>query len=314
MTIIENIKNKIIQYDTIIIHRHARPDMDAVGSQYGLKLLLEKNYPTKKIYVVGDCNSMCYLAKMDTIPDDMYEGALVIITDVAVSHMISDKRFSLAKERIIIDHHRNNTDVSDVSIVYSDPNFASAAEMIVHMAKTLKWDVTKEAATYLYGGMVTDTGRFMFLNHASQTFALAAYITSFEPDIQPFYDYIYTETLERRQAKNLFSNFNVTKHGVAYRKNTKEMVKQSGLDFQSVSRGMVNQMAGIKEIPIWLSFTEDESNQVIVGEFRSRGITIVDIAKAYGGGGHNNACGASLKDWETVDRMIKAFDERAKQL
>lgn len=312
MVIINDIKSKIENYDTIIIHRHSRPDMDAIGSQYGLKLILEENYPSKNIYVVGDCNTMCYKAVMDVIDDVIYKDALVIITDVAVTHMISDNRYTLAKERIIIDHHRNDTDVDDVSIFYKDANFASAAEMIVNIAKQLKWHITGKAATYLYGGMVTDTGRFMYLNNAAQTFELASYITSFNPDIQSFYQFIYTEPLEKRLAKNLFTTFDITKHGVAYRKNTKDIIKQSGLDFQSVSRGMVNQMAGIKEIPIWVSFTEDEENNRIVGEFRSRDITIVDIAKNYGGGGHNNACGASFSDWEAVDQIIKDFDERAK--
>ena len=311
---ITNIKKKIEAYDTIIIHRHSRPDMDAIGSQYGLSLLLKENYPEKTIYVVGDCNHMCYKATMDDIGETAYEGALAIITDVAVTRMISDDRYRLAKERIVIDHHQNDTDVEDVSIFYSDPNFASAAEMIVFIARALKWDITPEAATYLFGGMVTDTGRFMFLSNPSQTFELASYITSFHPDIQDFYQHIYTETLDKRKAKNLFSTFELTKNNVAYRKNTADLVEASGLDFQSVSRGMVNQMAGIKEIPIWLSFTEDVENQVIVGEFRSRDITIVDIAKNYGGGGHNNACGASFKDWETVDQIIKDFDERAKNI
>lgn len=311
MTIINEIARKIETYDTIIIHRHSRPDMDAIGSQYGLKLLLEKNYPNKTIYVVGDCNKMCFKATMDDIEDMAYKGALAIITDVAVKRMINDDRYCLAKDRIIIDHHRNDTDVEDVSIFYKDPEFASAAELIVYIARELKWDITKEAATYLYGGMVTDTGRFMYLNNATQTFELAAYVTSFKPDIHEFYDYIYTESLIKRKTKQLFADFELTKHHVAYRKNTAALVKKTGLDFQSVSRGMVNQMAGIEEVPIWLSFTEDEENNVIVGEFRSRGITIVDIAKNYGGGGHNNACGASFSDWTTVDKIIKDFDERA---
>lgn len=312
MTIIKQIEEKIKSYDTIIIHRHSRPDMDAIGSQYGLKLLLEENFPNKQIYVVGDCNQMCYKATMDDIGEVAYQGALAIIVDVAVTKMISDDRYQLAKERIIIDHHTNDTDVNDVAIFYRKEDYASAAEIIVEMAKELSLKVTKEAATYLYGGMVTDTGRFMFLNHASRTFELASFITSFEPDIQDFYQYIYTEPLEKRQAKNLFSSFELTSNYVAYRKNTADLVRQSGLDFQSVSRGMVNQMAGIKEIPIWLSFTEDEANQLIIGEFRSRDIVIVDIAKAYGGGGHNHACGASFKDWDTVDQIINDFNERAK--
>ena len=43
----------IEQYDTIIIHRHIRPDPDAYGSQMGLKTLIEANYPNKQVYAVG---------------------------------------------------------------------------------------------------------------------------------------------------------------------------------------------------------------------------------------------------------------------
>ena len=34
------ILNKINEYETIIIHRHKSPDLDAVGSQMALKLFL----------------------------------------------------------------------------------------------------------------------------------------------------------------------------------------------------------------------------------------------------------------------------------
>ena len=44
----------IQQYDTVILHRHAMPDGDAVGSQTGLKNLLEENFPGKTIRMVGD--------------------------------------------------------------------------------------------------------------------------------------------------------------------------------------------------------------------------------------------------------------------
>jgi bifunctional oligoribonuclease and PAP phosphatase NrnA len=311
MNIKHEIKKMIESYDTIIIHRHQRPDMDAIGSQYGLSLLLKENYKDKKIYVVGDLNDMSYLAEMDDISDDTYNNALAIITDVSVTRMMSDSRYNLAKDIIIIDHHQNDTDLDKVSIFYKDSSFSSAAEMIIGLAKTFEYRITKEAATYLYGGMVTDTGRFMYMSNPSQTFELASFITKFDPDIQPFYDFIYTETLKKRKTKHLFQNFELTKNNVAYRKNDLSVIEESGLDFQSISRGMVNQMAGIIEVPIWANFTEDVENNVIVGEFRSRGVTIVDIVKKYGGGGHNNACGASLKDWNEVENILKDFDERA---
>ena len=312
MTIKKNIIRLIESYDQIIIHRHSRPDMDAIGSQYGLYLTIKENYPEKKVYVVGDSNDMVYLAKMDTIPDAYYINALAIITDVSVSRLVSDDRYQFASDLIIIDHHQNDTDIEKVTLFYRDATFASASEMIIDLIKESNLRVTPEAATYLYGGMVTDTGRFLYLNNPTKTFELASYITRFEPSFQEFYDFIYTEPLQKRLTKNLFSNFEITENGVAYRKNDAELIQKSGLEFQAISRGMVNQMAGIKEIPIWANFTEDVENNLIVGEFRARGITIVDIAKKYGGGGHNQACGASLKDWNEVELVLKDLDERAK--
>ncbi len=46
--------DKIKAYQTVIIHRHLRPDPDALGSQIGLAELTKKAYPDKKVYVVGE--------------------------------------------------------------------------------------------------------------------------------------------------------------------------------------------------------------------------------------------------------------------
>ena len=43
MTVFQAILEKIKAYDTIIIHRHQRPDPDAIGSQVGLKEILKTN-------------------------------------------------------------------------------------------------------------------------------------------------------------------------------------------------------------------------------------------------------------------------------
>ena len=44
----EKIIQAIKEYDTLIIHRHTSPDGDALGSQIGLKYLLQDNFPEKK--------------------------------------------------------------------------------------------------------------------------------------------------------------------------------------------------------------------------------------------------------------------------
>ena len=48
--VVETIK----KYNRIIIHRHSKPDGDALGSQIGLKEIIKSNFPQKKVYVVGD--------------------------------------------------------------------------------------------------------------------------------------------------------------------------------------------------------------------------------------------------------------------
>ena len=80
MSVKEQILKTIQRYETIIIHRHQRPDPDALGSQVGLARLLQENFPTKTIKVVGtDEPSLTWLAQMDQVEDALYKGALVII-------------------------------------------------------------------------------------------------------------------------------------------------------------------------------------------------------------------------------------------
>ena len=48
------ILDSIQKYDSIIIFRHILPDMDALGSQYGLASWIRSAYPQKKVYCAGE--------------------------------------------------------------------------------------------------------------------------------------------------------------------------------------------------------------------------------------------------------------------
>ena len=64
---------KFEEYDTIIIQRHERPDLDALGSQIGLKLTLKNRFPNKKIYAVGDSSRRySFIGAMDLIDDSKF--------------------------------------------------------------------------------------------------------------------------------------------------------------------------------------------------------------------------------------------------
>lgn len=309
----EDILAKVMGYQTIIIHRHTKPDFDAIGSQVGLKEILVENFPNKHIFVVGDQNRYDIENDMQTIPNELYNDALVFILDVAVKHMVSDERYRHAKEVIVIDHHKNACDIENTSIVLSDSTFSACAELITDMALELNLKISPRAASFLYAGIVTDTGRFQWMHKPERVFLIASMLTGFGAKTTELYDFLYVETLESKQIKNFFSNRFVYEDGLAYLKNDKDVYEKFNIDVFTVSRGMVNLAAGIDTIKIWLNFTLDPEKNVILGEFRARGMKIVDIAKKYGGGGHEQACGATLQSWEQVDQVINDYKQLLKE-
>lgn len=307
--IIETIK----KYDTIIIHRHFRPDGDAIGAQIGLRDALRFNFPNKKIYAVGDENDrLSFIGKMDEIKDEEYRDALVIVLDTSEPHLISDERYKLGKFIIKIDHHISQNDYGNLNCV--DTSFESCAGLIANILISENIPLNSPSAKSLFTGIVTDSGRFRYDSVSARTFAIVSKLLEYNFSISEVYNELYLEDLESIRLKAYFMlNFKLTKHNVAYMKNTHEDIIRHHSNFFTISRGMVNTMAGIRGIPIWVNFTEDIENKVVVAEIRSNKFNINEIAVKYGGGGHMFASGASLPSWEVCDQMLEDLDNLVKE-
>ena len=313
----KKILEKIKKYNKIIIHRHSNPDLDALGSQIGLRDTLRLNFPEKEIYAVGDMNRFTFLGDMDIVSDEKYQDALCIICDVAVSHMISDYRYFLAHEIVVIDHHQNpiNLDYEDnkceVEVYpYIRTDYAAACAIVADLIKDWNLQIPKSAATALYGGIVTDSGRFQYGSNLAPLFKTSAYLIENGADAQYIYINLYVETLESRLMKNYFQGkMQLTEKNVAYMFNDKDVYDLYDVDTFTVSRGMVNLMAGIDVVKIWCNFTYDKTSGKVICEFRSRDIVIVDIAKKYGGGGHAFACGATINSFDEAKLVLEDFNK-----
>ena len=173
----ELILNKIKEYKNIVVFRHENPDFDALGSQFGIKYLIEENFEDKNVYVVGqnlvnDRGNM--FEKMDVLDDEFFENNdfLAIVLDCGNEARIDDKRFKKAKYSIKIDHHPVVEDFCDLNYVIETA--AATCEIVPMIFANHGYSISKKAAASLFAGLVTDSGRFMFSSVSPKTFNVAS--------------------------------------------------------------------------------------------------------------------------------------------
>ena len=305
----ENILQEILAHDTIIIHRHSRPDGDALGSQIGMKHLLRENFPEKTVYAVGD--STDYLSfmedePMDIISDEAYAGALAMILDCGGPKLVSDDRYRLAKRTLRMDHHLFVGAFADTELI--DSTYESCCGLITQVALDLGWKFNAPAAKALYTGMVTDSGRFRYDSTTARTHRLAAKLLEQEFDTDEIFRPLYADSFENKKMKAEFLlKTRFTPNRVAYICTTREELAAMNASTFTVSRGMVNTMADIKGTQIWVNFTQTDEG--VLCELRSAGPNINPIAVKYGGGGHAKASGATVPDFDTAMQMLRDLDE-----
>ena len=304
----EQILEEIRQASRIIIHRHSKPDGDAMGSQIGLKHIIRENFPEKEVYMVGDpAGRFSFMedAVMDEIPDEYYQDALAVILDTSARHLISDDRYMLAPRTARMDHHIFCEQIAQVEV--TDTSYESCCGLVAQFARESGLRLTPTAAKSLYIGMVTDSGRFRYDSTTARTFFLASYLREQPFTTEDIYYHLYAEDFEAKKRKAQFvMKVQFTEKKVAYIYNTLEECQALGMDTFSISRGMVNTMADIKGVDIWVNFTETE--ECVLCELRSSRYNINPIAVKYGGGGHAKASGASLKSREEAMAMLADLD------
>ncbi|MDN7240257.1 bifunctional oligoribonuclease/PAP phosphatase NrnA [Planococcus sp. N028] len=304
--IIDTIK----QFDTIIIHRHVRPDPDAYGSQLGLKYLLQHNYPTKRILAAGEHDfTLDFLDFPDAVKDADFEGALVIVTDTANTERVDDQRYLQGTKVIKIDHHPNDDAYGDV--VWVDISASSASELVYELftygQQNEGWALPNKAARLLYAGIVGDTGRFLFPSATQKTFEIAGELIKYDFDRTALYNGMYEMDRSLLHLQGyIYQNFKMDESGAAYVKITLEILKEFGVTATETSL-LVSSLGNVKGMKAWVIFIEEETE--IRVRLRSKGPVINELAKEFGGGGHPMASGATAYSWEEADRVIDRLIE-----
>ena len=299
------IKELIEKYDRIIIHRHSNPDGDAIGSQVGLKHIIKTNYPEKEVYAVGDASKRYGFIEdcaTDTIPDEYYNGALAFVLDTSAISLISDERYKTADAIVKMDHHIFTEKYADLELI--DTSFESCCGLIGMFAMEAGLKLNPTAAKALYTGMITDSGRFRYDSTSAQTFRVASFLMEQKFNTNDIYSNLYADELHSIQLRAKFVlKITLTDAPVSYIYTTLDEANSYGADTFTISRGMVNTMGDIKGIDIWVNFTETENG--VLCELRSSKYNINPVAVKYGGGGHQKASGATVKDRAEAMAMLE---------
>ncbi|MBQ2716870.1 MAG: bifunctional oligoribonuclease/PAP phosphatase NrnA [Clostridia bacterium] len=306
---------KIKEYDRIFIFRHIRPDGDCVGSSKGLCEILRLSFPEKDVRVV-DWQKCDYLAFLDieeeSVDDSLYADALAVVVDTATSERISNQKYKLCREIVKIDHHIPVEDYGSINWV--EEHSSSTCEMISRFYLEFKdqLKINERAATLIYTGMVTDSGRFRFRSVSGDTMRAAGAILEVGINTDRLYANLYIDDFDQLRFKaHVYNKMKITENGVAYIHVTSKMQERFALTAEKASAS-VSYMDSIRDSLIWIAFI-DNSDGTIRVRLRSRFVTINDIAEKYRGGGHACASGATLLKKSEIRKLLDEADQKLKE-
>ncbi|WP_137597526.1 DHH family phosphoesterase [Paucilactobacillus kaifaensis] len=300
---------QIKKYSKIIIHRHQRPDPDAIGSQVGLAEILRASFPYKEISIVGkQIAGFNWIGAMDEIDNDAFNDALVIVVDTANAPRIDDRRFDQGAQLVKIDHHPNDEPFGDIMWVREAAS--SSSELIFDFYDQFRTELTlpQKASHALLAGIIGDTGRFLYPATTPHTMRVAASLMEAGADAAAIGQHENELSLPvARLSAYVYENLTVLEHGAAYLILTNDILAKFNLG-DSGTAGIVPIPGRLKTVRSWAIFVQQDDGTYRV-RMRSKDAHINEIAKLHDGGGHPLASGAKAKDEQEIKQIIAQLDQ-----
>ena len=303
----EKIIAKIEQYDSIVIFGHLNPDGDCYGSQIALRNILRNEYPNKSIYASGTGLKKFYeiLGKLDDVSLETIQNSLAIILDSNDLSRIEDQRVKEAKDFVKIDHHIDTFNFKEGPEVIDD-KATSTCELIYRFAKENDFEIDLIAASALYLGIMTDTGRFQFADNFVQMFETVRDLCSLgvDPILLNKTNNLVPETSITIKAL-VYSHTVIRDDGVTYAFINKADRQKIGATAAQICAN-TSLISYVVNHPIWFVAAENDHGGLQV-EMRSSTYNVQQIAFSYGGGGHTYAAGFTLKEFKenSLEELIE---------
>ena len=314
---LDEILKEIQNSNSFVITAHDNPDGDAIGSCLAFATLL-KEMGKEKIDVLF----REYPAIFETLPNsdlikpeaslNNYDMAIVLdCPELKRVYKEYHKYFENAKVTVEFDHHLKNAMFADLDVV--NPAAPACAEILVSSFRYLKIDISKDVATCLMAGIITDTGGFRFNSTTRETFEFAGWALSKGVNISKIYkESLMTKSKAQFEAEKLAVDrleFYMDDK-ITFTYMTKEDEKNLG-----IRAGEFDGIAGIgvtiKDVEV--AIFAYERDEVYKLSFCSNNIDVSDICMLFGGGGHKLAAGCTI-DAKLEDVRKAVIEETKKHL
>ena len=308
-----------------ILTSHVNPDGDSIGSEIALHKYLKKLGKNSRIINFSSTPSNFTFLDKDNVIEQFEEtrhkdaidkADVIFILDTneyeRVRTMAPYIKASKAK-KVVIDHHLGFGD-NGFDYYISDTESPATGEILYRLFKNIGDNVIdKEIATALYTAIMTDTGSFRFDRTDSETHNITAELLKFDVDPFEIYSEVYNKaSIGRLHLLGRFLN-NITlvhNNSIAYSTVFQKDFAETDSDEYAID-GFTAHLMSLESVKLGILITETKQGVKI--SFRSKGeIYCNELAKEFGGGGHQNAAGA-FTNGAKAEEILKEVIEKAKK-
>ena len=316
----DQITEALRQAKNILIASHVFPDADAIGSQLALGNILESLGKNVFYYCEEFVSRMYEFMPGSEQLDKNFKD--ISQFDAAVAVDCGD-RFRLGHEvdallqihpYIVIDHHAGHRDFGDISWVEADRS--STAEMVFDLALALNAEISYNAAYNLYAAIVSDSGSFKYDSTSAYTFHVAAQLLN--RGVVPsevagkLFDNYSVNRL--KLLENVLGSLELHSEGqIAVIAATNQMFEASGAKREDTEE-FINLPRALRSVKVAVFLKETPDDSIKVSLRAKGGCDVSQVALKYGGGGHRNAAGYSVKDKTLADVNEELLQDLRKRL
>lgn len=307
----------------VVLTTHVNADGDGAGSQAAVAAWLESL--GVRVTIVNPTPfppNLRFLLHRDDLaadPDDpraraaIADADLALVLDTSEANRIAplDKLFDPAST-LVVDHHPPGPSVVGQGGV-QDPAAAATGELVYDMITLSGDDWPPASVVGAYVAIVSDTGSFRFANTTPRVHAIAAELLSRGIDPEEIFRRLFA-TAPPRRLELLREALATLRHepetGISWLAVSREVTDRLG-STQDDYEGLIDHARSIEGTRVAVMFRETEPGETKIS-FRSSGAADVNrIARAFGGGGHVKASGATLAMGlsEAVERVLAEVRE-----